>query len=55
MLWIFDEGEPLKTILLAPWMVGDVDYSHRIYSNNKYIFNLIKVCKEMLCVIYVDN
>ena len=55
MLWVFDEGEPPKKIFLDPWMVGDVDYSCHIHSNNKCIFNLIQVYKEMLYVISVDN
>ena len=53
MLWIFDEGESLKKMLLATWMLDGVDCDHHIYGNNKQRLNLQKECKDVLCDISV--
>ena len=32
MMYMFDEGKPPKTWLIAPWMVGDLDLTcHRVW------------------------
>ena len=55
MIWNFDKGEPLKTMLPALWIVGKLDLAHHRDRNDNQNIELRKVCKGDVCAIYVDN
>ena len=54
-LWVFDEDKPLKTIFLVPWMMGEMDHSLQIDSNNRWHLKLLKVCKDAWFDIPAEN
>ena len=54
-MWIFDGGKPLKTWLIAPFIVGYLKITHRKDGNNNQHLHLRKVCKDDLSSVSVDN